>query len=197
MDPRASSHVHGVIILTCLFKPCMFPAHPGPHNVLYIYRHTFKQSGAHQPHISVFLLSLSTPPPWVRFEALSKKNTPSKPPLANRLYWLIFSPDKRLGTRRRAQKQGGETLRRETQDYGDENPLFAPIAAELWICPLLLLARWYTLVTSLLFTLPQHRVGGILHWTMGPSSRHVTQRSILTLLTAPGWLLLHLALASK
>lgn len=46
-------------------------AHPGPHSVLYIYRHTFEQPSAHQPHISVFSLSLSLHPQWDRVEALS------------------------------------------------------------------------------------------------------------------------------
>lgn len=58
------------MVLICLFKPDMFHkrAHPDPHNVLYIYRHTFEQPSAHQPHI---LYSLSLYPQWDRVDTLS------------------------------------------------------------------------------------------------------------------------------
>lgn len=68
-------------------------------------------------------------------------------------------------------------------NYGSVVSYYRP-ADTLW-CPLCI------------FPLPQHRVGGTLRWTMGPSSRRVTRRSTPTLLTAPGWSLLLLASASK
>lgn len=68
-------------------------------------------------------------------------------------------------------------------NYGSVVSYYRP-ADTLW-CPLCI------------SPLPQHRVGGTLRWTMGPSSRHVTRRSTPTLLTAPGWSLSLLASASK
>lgn len=88
-----------------------------------VHRNVHLRSPVHTnplPHLRI----LSLHPQWERVEALSQKNTPSKPPLANRLYWLIFSLDKRLGTRRRAKKRGRETLRREAEDQGDEKSPF-------------------------------------------------------------------------
>lgn len=146
------------------------------------------------------LRTLAVHPSGKGVEALSEQNTPSKSPLANRLYRLIFSSDKRLGTRRRVKERGRATLRRGAEEAGDEKSNFFNRLQLNYGC--VLLYSWptdiYTLPPFLpSSSLPQCLAGGTSHQTMGPFSPRVTQRSTLARLTAPGWSRLLMASASK
>lgn len=94
-------------------------------------------------------------------------------------------------------ESGKETLSREAGGERDEKLFFR------WLClnyvsTLMYLSCLYKIYTFPVFTpLSQCLVVGTSHQTMGPSFPRVTLRSIQAQLTAPGWLLWLLDLASN